>query len=249
MPVLELVGSDPLHYDEEGVGEAVVLVHGAVSSSRCFDEHVPALRDGFRVVVPDLRSMGRNRRTAEIAPTAWTDDLMALLDELAIERAHLCGTSLGARIVLRLATLAPDRVATVAADSPIVADSPEGSAAFERLFGPELPADLAHQLEHWNGSDWRTVLRNYRAIRARGDLQQHLDLSDSLELVRCPVLVTRGDVDDRIHPLAHAVEVHSRVADSRLWIAPGTGFSAARFRVDDFVRHYREFLRATAPTA
>jgi pimeloyl-ACP methyl ester carboxylesterase len=243
MPTLQSEGV-PLHYADEGSGEPLVLIHGAVSSSRCFDAHIPALSDEFRVIVPDLRTMGRNPRTDEMAPTAWTDDLVALLDHLDLERVHLCGTSLGARIVLRLATLVPDRVASVTADAPIVADSPEGSAFLERIFGPDLAPPMAAALEHWNGPDWRTVLANYMTIRSRRDLQEHLALTDVLEDVRCPVLVTRGDIDDPIHSLAHALEVHRRVPDSRLWVAPETPFAAARFAADAFLDHLRAFVRA-----
>lgn len=243
MPAFEVDGG-PLHYEDRGAGPAVVLVHGAASSGRCFDAHVPALSADFRVVVPDLRAMGRNPHTAAIAPTAWTDDLLALLDDLGLERVHLCGTSLGARIVLRLATLAPERVASVAADAPIVADSAEGSAALERAFGSEMSAELAAQMETWNGHEWRAVLADYMVIRRDRALQDHLDLRAALEHVRCPVLVTRGDLDDSIHPLAHAVQVHARVPNSWLWVAPATAFSAARFRVAAFLDCYREFLRS-----
>ncbi len=243
MPAFEVDGG-PLHYEDCGAGAPILLVHGAASSGRCFEAHMPALSAEFRVVVPDLRAMGRNPRTTAIAPTAWTDDLVALLDRLGLERVHLCGSSLGARIVLRLATLVPERVASVAADSPIVSDSVEGSAALERVFGPELSTELAAQMESWNGPDWRTVLAYYMTIRRDRLLQDHLDLSAELERVRCPVLVTRGDIDDPIHPLSHALEVHARVPDSRLWIAPETAFSAARFRVAEFVDCYRAFVRA-----
>ncbi len=243
MPEFEVDGG-PLHYEEAGAGPPVLLVHGAASSGRCYDAHVRALSADFRVVVPDLRAMGRNPRTDAIAPSAWTDDLIALLDHLGLDRVHLCGSSLGARIVLRLATLVPERVASVAADSPIVADSVEGSAALERAFGSQLSPELAGQLETWNGPDWRSVLANYMTIRRDKALQDHLDLTADLERVRCPVLVTRGDIDDPIHPLAHAVEVHARVPDSRLWIAPATAFSAARFRVAAFLDCYHAFVAA-----
>lgn len=238
------VGGDRLHYEDAGAGDLVVLVHGAASSGRFFDAHIPALSATHRVVAPDLRSMGRNARTDAIAPTAWTDDLIALLDHLGIDRAHLCGTSLGARIVLRLGVLVPDRVASIAADAPIVADSAKGSAALERTFGADMPAPLAAAIEHWNGDDWRTVVANYLTIRSDPRLQRHLDLSADLDRVTCPVLVTRGDVDDPIHSLADALHVHAGVRDSRLWICPETAFSAARFAADAFLEHYLAFLMA-----
>jgi pimeloyl-ACP methyl ester carboxylesterase len=245
MPRLKAADGCELYYEDEGSGDAVVLVHGAVSSARCFDSHIPALSAaGFRVIAPDLRGMGRSGRFTVIPPTAWRDDLLNVIDELGLERVHLCGTSLGARIALRLAIDFPDRVRSVVADSPVIADSPGGTAAITRLFGADLATDFAAQIEYWNGSDWRQVVGNFLMLRNSPGLQDHYDLSGEAERVRCPVLISRGDLDDQIHPLADSFSVHARVGSSRLWIAPDTGFSAMRFRADDFMRHYLSFLES-----
>lgn len=241
MPTLNLDGCE-LYYEDVGTGPPLLLIHGAVSAGACFEEHVRLLVSDHRLVVPDLRGMGRSTHVEDMPPSAWTDDLLLLLDHLGIERVHVCGTSLGARIALRLALDAPERVASVAADSPIVADSPSGSAALERLFGPELPPELAQQLELWQGPGWRVVLANYLALRRRPGLQEHYSLQGELTGVECPVLVTRGDVDDDIHPLSHSLAVHAEVENSLLWVSPATPFSAVRYRPTEFVELFRSFV-------
>jgi pimeloyl-ACP methyl ester carboxylesterase len=235
-----------IYYDESGGGEPLLLIHGAVSSGTCFEEHIPKLVSDFRLIVPDLRGMGKSRHADGMSPTAWTDDVLALLDHLRIERAHVCGTSLGARIALRLALEVPARVATVVADSPIVADSPSQTAAIERAFGPDLTPELAKQFEYWNGPEWRTVLGNYLAIRRQPGLQEYYDLRGELNGLTCPVLVTRGDIDDSIHPLSHAFEVHAQVEKSALWVSPATPFSAVRYRPAQFTQLFRSFVAASA---
>jgi pimeloyl-ACP methyl ester carboxylesterase len=249
MPRLKAADGCELYYEDEGSGDAVVLVHGAVSSARCFDSLIPALSAaGFRVVAPDLRGMGRSGRFTTIPPAAWCDDLLGVIDGLGLERVHLCGTSLGARVVLRSAIDFADRVSSVVADSPVIADSPRGTAAVINLFGDGLAKDFAAQIEYWNGSDWRQVVENFLLLRGSPGLQDHYDLSADVERVRCPALITRGDLDDPIHPLADSFSVHSRVRSSRLWIAPGTGFSAMRFQADEFMRHYLSFLASLPGT-
>jgi pimeloyl-ACP methyl ester carboxylesterase len=243
MPTLETPDGCQLFYEDEGNGRPILLLHGAVSSARCFEEHISVLAEqGFRVVAPDLRGMGRSGRFTDIPPTTWTDDLLALVVGLGLQDVHLCGTSLGARIVLRFAIEHPDRVASVVADSPVLADSPRGAAAITSLFRDNLPEEFARQVRHWNGDDWRVVIDNFLMIRDRPGLQSHYDLINDLERVACPTLITRGDLDDDIHPLADSVAVHARLRASRLWIAPDTGFSAARFRSGDFLRHYVDFI-------
>jgi pimeloyl-ACP methyl ester carboxylesterase len=245
MPKLD-VDAARIHYEDVGDGEPVVLIHGAVSSGRCFVDHVPLLWDAFRVVVPDLRGMGRSDRVEDMPPSAWTDDTKELLDHLELERVHLCGTSLGARVALRMAVDLPDRVSSVAVDSPIMADSEEGSAALERVFGTDLTDEFAAQLRSWNGDDWENVRSSFLKLRRREGLQAHYDLREMVGGLQCPVLIARGDIDDPIHPLSDSLELHRRVDDSWLWIAPDTPFTALRNRPEHFVQIYRAFLDRVA---
>src|SRR5690348_278637 len=92
-----------LHYEAAGAGEAVVLIHGAAASAVSVEPLLRGLRDSYLVVAPDLRGMGRNEPVEQVAPTAWVDDLRALLDHLGLESAHVLGVSLGARVAMRLA--------------------------------------------------------------------------------------------------------------------------------------------------
>ncbi len=243
MPTFETADACTLHYEDVGNGPPVVLVHGAVSSARCFESHIPSLADqGFRVVAPDLRGMGRSGRFTEMPATAWNDDLIGLMDHLGLESAHLCGTSLGSRIVLRTAIDHPHRVLSIVADAPVIADSARGARAVRQLFVEDVPPDFAKLVEQWNGEDWRKVMENFLVLREVPGLQEHYDLSNRVEAISCPTFITRGDLDDPIHPLAHAVEMHNRIEGSRLWIAPDTGFSAMRFRSEIFLDHYARFV-------
>jgi pimeloyl-ACP methyl ester carboxylesterase len=248
MPSLARDGCQ-IHFEDVGEGPPLLLVHGAVSSSRSFEEHISNLMADFRVIVPDLRGMGRSTHVDRMPSSAWADDLCALLDHLSIDRVNLCGTSLGARIALRLALRLPTSVASVVADAPLIFQTATGTAALERAFTSELSPDLAGAFERWNGPEWQTVLTNFLAIRLQPGLQEYYDLRGELHHLACPVLVTRGDMDDEIHPLAHAVEVHTQVDASRLWIAPATPFSVARYRPIEFADTVRAFVRECAQAA
>src|SRR5689334_15722102 len=100
MPEFERSGVR-LAYLDEGSGPPTVLVHGAASSHRCFDQAVPELAREVRVIAPDLRGMGDSGRVTTLDPADWEDDLLALIDHLGLEQVHLCGTSLGARVATR----------------------------------------------------------------------------------------------------------------------------------------------------
>ena len=106
---LPVKGAD-LYYDVEGVGPAMVLVHGFTLDGRMWDEQVAALRDIATVVRLDLRGFGRSSDPAPGVAYAHSADLLALLDHLNIRSAVLVGLSMGGLVVLHSALVAPQRV-------------------------------------------------------------------------------------------------------------------------------------------
>ena len=91
-----------------------MLLHGFPDSGRLWRHQVPALTAaGFRAVVPDLRGYGGSGQPEEVEAYAipyLAGDVVAILDELGIERAHVVGHDWGAALAWGLASLLPDRV-------------------------------------------------------------------------------------------------------------------------------------------
>lgn len=235
-----------LHYEDRGEGTPVLLVHGAASSSVCLAELIEELAGpGRRLIAPDLRGMGRSSRIESMEAGSWSEDVGALIEALELERVHLCGTSLGARIAARVALECPERIASLTLDALILHDSERGGEQLEAIFGPAAPPEMAANLVAWNGEDGRQVGETYLRLRRTPGLQEHYDLREGIAGLTSPVLFCRGDVDDEIHPVAHTVAGYGAVGGAHLWIAPGTGFSAMRFRPADAARHIGELI-ATA---
>jgi 3-oxoadipate enol-lactonase len=99
-----------LAYQVTGTGPAVVLVHGYGLDMRMWDAQLEALAARFRVVRYDCRGFGASGPFDPAVPYTHADDLIALLDHLAITDAALAGLSFGGRVVLQAALAAPDRV-------------------------------------------------------------------------------------------------------------------------------------------
>jgi pimeloyl-ACP methyl ester carboxylesterase len=106
---------------DEGGGPAVLLVHGFPDSSHLWRHQVPALTGaGLRVVAPDLRGFGqsdRPERAEDYRLSRSVADLVAVLDDLGIERARVVGHDWGAGVAWVLAALHPDRVERLVAMS------------------------------------------------------------------------------------------------------------------------------------
>ncbi|TKZ22594.1 alpha/beta hydrolase [Shimia litoralis] len=104
-----------LHYTDHGQGPALLCLPGLTRNASDFDYVMPHLT-GMRVICPDYRGRGQSDWTEDYGTYSIpqeTQDVIALLDHLGIDRAAILGTSRGGLIALTLAALVPDRVAGV----------------------------------------------------------------------------------------------------------------------------------------
>lgn len=109
------------HYQQAGAGPDVVFIHGVTGDLSIWFlcRAMQALGASRRVTAYDLRGHGYT----DAPPTGYTSadhaaDLLALLDELGIERATLVGHSFGGVIALHTAVLAPERTEAVVLSDP-----------------------------------------------------------------------------------------------------------------------------------
>ncbi len=98
-----------LAWHELGEGRPVVLIHGYISSADMnwirFGHAEAIAREGFRVIMPDLRAHGESDKPHDPAlytPDVLTDDGLALIEHLGLNAYDLGGYSLGARTVTRM---------------------------------------------------------------------------------------------------------------------------------------------------
>jgi pimeloyl-ACP methyl ester carboxylesterase len=103
-----------IEYEVHGEGRPVVLLHGFPDTGRLWRHQVPALAEaGFRVVVPDLRGYGRSDKPEGVdaySIPVLAGDVLAILAELGIGRAHVVGHDWGAALAWAMGALAPDSV-------------------------------------------------------------------------------------------------------------------------------------------
>src|ERR1700722_18091638 len=103
-----------IEYEVTGQGRPVVLLHGFPDSGRLWRHQVPALAGaGFQVIVPDLRGYGRSDKPGAVEDYSLlllAGDVLAILADLEIDRAHVVGHDWGAALAWVLASMAPDNV-------------------------------------------------------------------------------------------------------------------------------------------
>jgi pimeloyl-ACP methyl ester carboxylesterase len=250
MPNLDVDGVN-LFYEDLGEGPPVLLIHGAAASGRWFGALPEQLARENRVIMPDLRGLGRSQRVAPLTrPQVWVEDMVRVLDAAGVERADVVGVSLGSRIAGRLALEHPSRVRGLVVDAPIVGISSSGHSALSSVFSAVDPeSEQGREWRSLHGDDWQDVIAFYSATRSADGFQDYYTLRDRLHEIGAPTLICRGDFDDAVHPVDDAFVWHKNTARSELMIAPGlTQSSVMLERPDDFVRALSEFQqRLTAP--
>ena len=137
------VAGGHLVLDDSGSGEpAIVLLHGFTFDRSSWDPQFDRFAAHHRTLRYDLRGFGSSG--PPVAGRGHVDDLLDLLDERGVGRAHLVGLSLGANLALAAALRHPDRVAGIVLASPglpghrwTTPRPPDEVAEHARAFGVE----------------------------------------------------------------------------------------------------------------
>lgn len=107
------IGDIAVHAHVMGPSNAppVLLLHSLGTTLQMWDPQAEALARRYRVIRMDMRGHGLTEAPAGPYSMAMlARDALALLDSLGIDRAHVGGVSIGGRIALQVAAMAPERV-------------------------------------------------------------------------------------------------------------------------------------------
>lgn len=128
-------------FGERGVGEPIVLIHGAFTSSHLWQDVLPRLPKGHRVLVLDLLGHGRSDPPGTHAMTVagHAARVAALLDVLGVRRASLVGHGMGAAIATVVAHEHPERVAHLLLVNPTVIGCQPGDVVLSRRVARLVP--------------------------------------------------------------------------------------------------------------
>jgi len=118
---------------EAGAGPVLFLLHGTGGHLECWAHNVRELSRHFRVVAPDFVGHGLSDKPTDLAYVVsdYTAHLRALMDSMAVERAHFAGISLGAWVASWLALESPERVDRIVNCTGGVFRWPEGQEQAE----------------------------------------------------------------------------------------------------------------------
>jgi pimeloyl-ACP methyl ester carboxylesterase len=224
VPTVALPTGIELYYESHGQGEPLVLLPSTAFGADCWHlEQVPALAKTLRVIVLDVRGVGRSTHAQGVYTVEqMAADAVALLDHLDVSAAHVLGHSMGGRIALTMALTWPGRVkslvmaasgsgiASRAGEHPVVGLSPSlmqnlierGFEAYLRhewtettaYFTDEFRARQPERVREFADTVWRTHARLPEYLRLV-NARQAWEATHRLGDVRVPTLVVVGSAD------------------------------------------------------
>ena len=97
-----LNGGLELAYDDVGTGVPLLFIHGWPHNRTVWAAQLSALPARARCIAPDLRGFGESSASPPHAIDQYADDLAALVGHLGIERAVVCGVSMGGYVALAM---------------------------------------------------------------------------------------------------------------------------------------------------
>ena len=105
-----------LRYRDVGTGDPIIFIHGYTATLESMLGVANALPADYRKVALDIRGFGRSTKFSEPSRfgQGMVDDVIHLMDQLNIQRAHLIGHSMGALIAANVVARYPARVSTAA---------------------------------------------------------------------------------------------------------------------------------------
>jgi pimeloyl-ACP methyl ester carboxylesterase len=248
-------GGVSIAWREDGAGEPLLLIHGITEDHRAWDELVPALARGARVIRVDLPGHGASSPLLQYDAAALATPLAAFVNALGLERPRVIGHSLGGLLATLLGALVPVR-SIVNVDQPLRLGSfiERVRAIAPRLAGPEFCAALNDEMEQLGGPRLpprvRDELRAYR-VEARRPvvLGLWLPLVDATEesvvatlapllaQVRAPYLSLHGDDPGA----GYGAWLRGLVPSARTEIWPGLGHWLHRVEPERFLARVRAF--------
>lgn len=251
------VGSITLNVEERGNGPAFIFIPGLVGLLNAWEFQMAEFSHHYRCIAFDHRGTGDSDKPDDSYSTqAIARDVIALMDTLGIDKAHVAGTSTGGCVLQNLAIDYPDRLrCCIFSNTWVKADEYINRVQMTRKrialsYGPEEYVKVSSLFT--NGAmQFRYDLDKVMELESRAlktvapvkvlvgrlDMSMSHDRATELCKIRNPSLII-GTLDDATVPFYQSEDLHQMVAGSRLIIVNEGGHYSYR-------RHWEEWNALT----
>jgi 3-oxoadipate enol-lactonase len=252
-----------LYYIDVGkTGEVpIVLIHGFPFSHRMWRPQIEILQKQYRVIAYDVRGHGESEvGDGQYTIELFVDDLIALLDHLKVEKAVLCGLSMGGYIALRAVERNPERcLALVLCDTSSEADTNDaklrrassikavkrdGVKAYSQSFTKVVFAPETFEKKPEIVDVIRATIESNSVLGICGTLLAlagRTETTTSLPKFLAPTLILVGELD-KVTPPPLSIKMHEGIRGSELHLIPNAAHMSNLECPDEFNTRILNFL-------
>lgn len=222
--------------------KTIIFLHGFPFNKNSWKFQLESLEDNVTGIAIDIRGHGLSTSGhGFFSIDVFAKDLEAFMDKLELEKAILCGVSMGGYIALRAYALFPHKIAgLILSDTHHRPDDNAGKqkrfdsiqavlrygrrpfaiAFIDNIFTKKTIQEGAYVVELIKSSIRRNSINSICATQLA--LASRMDSTDILPKIDVPVLLIRG-AEDKITPKELMLEMHTKIKDSKYVEIPNTG--------------------------
>lgn len=220
----------------------LVFIHGFPFDQSMWKQQIDFFQKNFKIVTFDVRGHGNSEiGNKDFTINLLADDLIFLLDELNIQKAVICGLSMGGYIALNAVKRFPERFAAlVLCDTTCKADTEEGKQKREQtknvinqkgtafyaeqsipnLFAENSLINLENEVNRFKQMIIQTPVKTL--VQTLTALAQREDTCQVLQNIKIPVLIVVGD-QDKLTPVEAAKNMTIQLPSPTLCTIPEAG--------------------------
>jgi 3-oxoadipate enol-lactonase len=251
-----------LSYDDFGErGTPIICLHGFPFDKTMWQEQMDFLKSSYRIIACDIRGFGKS--TDEETPLSidlFSEDLIAFMDKINVDKAIICGLSMGGFIALNAMKKFPERFdALILCDTQCMADTYElkkkRSEIIDEIkvngvsnFNEGFIKSVFHENSLNNKKDLveklsRIVFSNTIHIITMGltALAERSETCSILKDITIPTLIICGK-EDEVTPLNQSEFMNEAITESKLQVIDDAGHVSNLEQPIKFNKHLLDFL-------
>jgi len=250
MPSLKTDDGVNLHYEESGSGTPIVFVHEFAGDWRTWEPQIRHFSRRYRCIAYNARGYPPSDVPADVARYSQQrarDDILAVLDSLRIERAHIVGNSMGGFATLHFGITHSARALSLVVAGCGYGAHPDQYEKFQaqsrELAQTMLDKGMAHvaatyghgpsrlQLKAKDPRGFAEFVQHFSEHSAQGSANTMIgyqskrpslySLTAEMAAITAPMLIVAGDEDDAV--LEPSLMMKRTIPTSDLFIMPGSG--------------------------
>jgi 3-oxoadipate enol-lactonase len=249
-------------YDDLGIGDIPILfIHGFPFDKSTWQPQTDYFKSSQRVIAYDIRGFGKSSADKEEASMKlFGDDLIKFMDALEINRAVVCGLSMGGYILMNAIQRYPKRFkAIILSDTQCIADNKEAKEKRNKTIEQIKAVGLADFAEGFiknafckdSLTDKKELVEKIRKIilstapaivtGTLTALAERYAMCSFLTDISIPALILCGK-EDVITPVAQSEFLQSKIKNSTFQIIDGAGHLSNLEQQDEFNKHVNNFI-------